>query len=232
VRAVCCDALNSGARPTSLRLRHLGVTGVRLVARNHPDFYSYCKTLNGLEIAVVLARESFEDENYTAMSTMYANAIRPALWLVGNEPNSTGDASWTMTNGEHEYMFNRCRAGIRQVDGTTPVYIGGMLGDPTWLRIEKYDKPNGIDVHYPDTEAQLAAYTKYGLDLSVMEWCWAGRRVRQSDVTDWQKMLNQYTKHSAWYCWSDAQGSPGMGLVSSGGHFKKAYYQYKNALRQ
>lgn len=245
MRAVCCDALNPGARPNPRRLKNLGVDGARLVLHHDAAFYDYHNTLKkaGLQTAVVFASESRTPApgwNYEWLGAQYANAmslVPPDLWLIGNEPNAAPGAasSWVMKSDQHVDMFNEVAHGIRSVLPSAKIYIGGMLGTPQaamwqWgFRRSGYDRPTGIDIHYPETESIVFAWRDL-LPTICMEWCWAGRGVRGSQVREWERMLERHTEHSAWYCWSAAQGEPSMSLVGPGGRPKAAYYNYKGAL--
>lgn len=244
MRAVCCDALNPGARPSPRKLKNLDVDGVRLVLRHDDAFYQYHNTLKqaGLQTAVVFARESMTPATgwtYQWNGALYANALSaapPDMWLLGNEPNGQGDSCWTMTPDQHVEMFNQTAQGIRSVLPDAKIYIGGMLGSVSaaaeWgLYLNKYDKLDGIDIHYPESALVVNEWRDWGPPISCMEWCWAGRGVRGSQVRAWEHMLERHTTHSAWYCWSAAQGEPSMSLVGPMGRPKAAYYNYQGALR-
>jgi len=235
MRGICLDALNPLGRPRPSALRALGVDGVRLVLRDDPMFFSYYQTLYmaGFQIAVVLASESGPDVAYYAARLQ---AMPPTLWLIGNEPNVTGEASWTMTPQEYAPFFNAARQDIKAVLPTAPCYIGGHFGgDSAWLQetVHILWFVDGIDCHYPQDEAALQSYNKpryAGLHLSCMEWSYVGRKVTAGQVLDWETILEKYTNHSAVYAWRGDGDADYMMLLSVGGYKRMAYWNYQHAL--
>lgn len=247
MRGIAVDALNSLNRPTVRQLRAIGADGVRLVYFDDPAWLAYYKAVRkaGLSVAVVLTGESF-GEDYAETAERYVEAVGsdpPVLTLLLNEPNApAGSASsWVLGAGAAARIWDSVAPVILRDVG--PVYLGGILGpiaDPavaSWL--DRFlsavmTAPSGIDIHYPDSEADVAAWAQWtrtvlGGGLSVMEWCWSGAHVPRQDVVDWQRMLSRYATHTAWFCWSNSV-VPGMGLVGAGGRKLKSWGDYREAL--
>jgi hypothetical protein len=241
MRGVCGDAMNLANRPSPDQLRALGADGVRIVYFPTPEFDAYYRELvgAGLAVAVVLTGESFPDDRYdvhaAAAAAQLSHYPDPALWLLGNEPSASRDAasSWAMSPPQYAAFWQAVAPAIKAILPGALCYVGGMLGpaeatwlDSVWAQLQPW--PDGIDVHYPNTESELRSWERYQVPLAVMEWAWAGADVAQADVVQWQAMLTRHTGHSCWFCWG---WSPDLCLVSpETGEPLKAYHDYAAAL--
>lgn len=240
VRGPVCDAMNPAAAPSVRRLRNLGANLVRLTGFFDAPFFAYAEKLNanGITVDVAFPSESWTTDDYASEAAEYAERLPfVGLFLLGNEPNAgAGSASsWVMSPQEYADFWNRAAPAMKRVNPVAQCYVGGMLGDiGPWLAETMgllTVPPDGIDVHYPESELTLIAYEEiYGLPLSVDEWCWAGRNVPRSSVVSWQRMLDRHAAHSCWFCWCESMGPPGMGLVSAKGRALKAFGDYQAAL--
>lgn len=143
--------------------------GVRFVAR--PELWpAVGHFLNmGRHVALVLARESGDPEQYAEWGT--AEWMHDKLhWIVGNEPDGEGEASWIMSPREYRALWirSRCLKGER--------WIAGMCSGDV-ARAAKYLQADatGLTVHIYGLSAEQAAakvaeYAALGLSVWVGEF--------------------------------------------------------------
>lgn len=153
----CLDALNPAGAPDPAVLVEHGIDGGRLVAFRDPAFYAYHDTLSrsGLKTAVVLARETFGDDDYAAVARELAGWCSPTYWVLGNEGDAyrlpvPSPSSWSMTPPEYAGFWTVTATAILDVQPDAKLLIGGLVsGDPTYLGelLPLDPAPYGADVH-------------------------------------------------------------------------------------
>lgn len=243
MRGVSLDALNPYGRPDKGPLATLfRATGHRLVAFDDIMFYWYVHQLElfGYEYMLVLTKDSFSQEQ-----SYYDNAVRWARsmpkstnWIIGNEWNADGDASWPPTN-QYRAIYSSIAAGLRAVDPTAVIYIGGMFSQPNLVELlistinNLSTPPNGVSLHLylnnmEETEQILMDLQPSGLDLCMGEWNWMDGT--KQNFVDYQALLNKYTKHSFYFCWSDGMVDT-YGLKYTNNRKKPVFKHYSEALR-
>jgi len=136
---ICCDALNSAGAPTVTELHAAGADGVRLVAFNTDQFFSYQRMLerHGLTTAVVLARESFPDDDYQSWAGWYVARCTPTYWILGNEPDAyllpePSPSSWSMQPLEFADFWHQAALGICQVQLDAVLCVAGLVSGAAW----------------------------------------------------------------------------------------------------
>jgi len=224
MRGVCVDALNPKGRPSPLRLERLyGKIAVRMEMRDHTDFYDYYYSLYGAGIQVALLVGPSTENVGKIVRALGQHS--PELLIIGNEPDGLGPSSWSMTPVQYQELWNQA-AWAASIWSDTPLSTAGMLYGPDFLeKCSLHPEPNYVNVHYPSGSGAITAFGKPAI---VGEWCWRTGKAKQ--IKDWQAMLNQYTAHSFWFCWSDGM-VPNMGLYDSRDVSKHACYtRYKKAL--
>lgn len=110
------------ARPDPARLQQLGLRWVRMVLRDDDATRAYMDACNAAELAVIglVARESGG----------YVDG-RPAVVQIGNEPDSAGASSWTMSPAEYVATWNLYRDTYPDL---AMISAGLASGLPDWWR--------------------------------------------------------------------------------------------------
>lgn len=214
MRAVCVDALNPVARPGAERLRNFGLSGVRLVAFDDRQFYKYHASLRrgGIETAVVLTGSSFLTDDYRGGAADYAMVVEPTIWILGNEWNVEGDASWPLGEQAFRDFWYRAGTGIREVQPEAELWIGGLfsqegLADVARGIVQGLDPtPAGVDIHpYFTTNEELVeireSLVDVGAAMAVMEWNWDD----PEEIPGYASFLDELCDHWAWIPWDDRQ---------------------------
>lgn len=189
LRGVCLDPNNIYARPTIARLRHLGCTYVRLVAKRDAATGAYASALNAAGIAVgfVLTSDSFSSDDYAAEMMLYLRRYPYAVhWLIGNEWNMRipGDASWPTSDDATIQLGIAVVPLIKAIGGIA--LLGGMFSEDNLadhairiaVAIDTATIPyplDGVDIHpylpmTPDFPATVATLRNAGLMVTVTEW--------------------------------------------------------------
>lgn len=197
----------NGAPPFSIDLWSAGYTGVRLVSRDDSTvrkFASDCQT-DGLMVLAMIGQQS--DGFMMPEADVYQ---------IGNEPDSTGPASWTRTPVEYAEDWRIYR---ETYPGFTMIAAGLASGRVTWwnqLWSQTIGLPgcDGMAIHpYGRSASQAAslinAYTKHGLPVWITEW-----NRPDHEVAAYAAMLRSAPSvaMSAYFCWSDGM-VPGFGIT-------------------
>lgn len=139
----------------------------------------YARLLSaGISTIPVLTSDSFLTDNYPQEVKLYVyRAPLVHIWLVGNEWNIAGDASWPVGYDAFVDLWTQIAPQIPQgsryvggyfmVDGA-PNLLGGLL-----QRLSP--RPDGVDLHpYLDTtptfEETVTFLQEDGLQVSACEW--------------------------------------------------------------
>lgn len=221
MRGVCLDSGNLTGRPSYAKLVNLGCTGYRMEMRDTDEFYTYYASLRRLN-SCLLVGPSTEDTSKIATHLPH----EPDVVIIGNEPDFDGESSWTMTPTEY---INLWRDTAPLFPHSALCVAGMLIKDTNYLSKTLpglNPHPTYVNVHYPDTELDLARFMHYG-SVIVGEWTWATGTAQE--IVDWHRLLVQYTRHSFWFCWSEGM-VPEHGLVSATGQKLNTYYSYKEAL--
>lgn len=168
--------------PSIRRLRGLHANAVRMVARQNlgSSFsYDYARFHSaGIATIPVLTSDSFLTDNYAAETRLYVYRCPDVpIWLVGNEWNITGDASWPVGEDALVDLWNKVApnlpSGSRYLGGyfmvdAAPSFLYSVLQRLT-------PRPDGVDLHpYLDTTPTFAETTHFlqeaGYQVSVCEW--------------------------------------------------------------
>jgi len=245
MRGVCIDPLSifKYGLPSPTVLKNLGTTGNRLVYFDDVRFYWYYYTLHkaGLGHAIVLTSDSFASGSIDQMEADVSRYVRlldkDVLWIIGNEWNIDGDASYPVGNDAFIEFWNSIADTIRRTNPNANIYIGGMMSEVGILdRLESvYPKlspvPAGVDFHlYLNSNDEIReictrARNEYNLQVSMGEWNDSDPAGIQED----QRVLDEVTDHSFFFCYND--GTLNMGLVSNSGKKKPIHIQYSKALK-
>ncbi len=200
------DPENPGGRPTPVRLRRLGATWVRLVARDTAAIHEYvddCHTA-GLNVLSVVARES-------------AGYILPGadMHQIGNEPDQNGPSSWTRTPAEYIEDWRIYRDTYPDL----PMIAAGLAsGNVAWWQqvAPSVQGCAAVAVHPYNrsaTSAQtlLTAYRKVRPDMAI----WVTEWFRELDqIVPFLRMLRTQSEAAFWFCSTEAMVS-GMGLLNT-----------------
>jgi len=132
-----------GAIPAD-KLQSLGVSVVRVVAKQEFDDTSYFEQLNnaGIRIWLTVALESFDgfadwSSAFDEYKRRYASLID--WWEAGNEPDIVSDSSWTLAQGTFERLLLTARERLGPdakiaCGGLASGLAGWLAGDdPQWL---------------------------------------------------------------------------------------------------
>src|SRR6266568_4938500 len=141
MRYLCCDPTYALGTPPDILLQRTIYNGPKFVV--FPDLWPYvghCLEL-GLNIGLVIAKESGDPSQYFSWAT--SDWMMPRIkWFIGNEMTSIGPSSWTMTPSEHSSLWQACTG----LHGSR--FIGGVAdGDPNALIPYLQPDSNGISVH-------------------------------------------------------------------------------------
>lgn len=200
-RYLCIDPAWSGGTPPDVLLTRTIYTGARWAVK--PDQWPYvghCLEL-GLNVALVIDSDSGDPAQYFDWATSDWMLSR-VKWFVGNEPDGSGPASWTMTPDQYGVLWQSATGlhGER--------WIAGMVsGDTT--RARQYLQPDaaGLGVHlYTLSPSQAAQRVNQYQQLHLPVWVGethAAAGYKLGDYT-WQVPVNDF-------CYAEAQ-VPGLGL--------------------
>ncbi len=176
-------------------------TGVRFVAR--PDLWPEVGRFLelGLNVQLVIARESGDVAQYAEWATSEWMWSRIS-WVVGNEPDGTGEASWIMDPAHYAELWDTARV----LSG--PRWIAGMCSGNVQLA-KPYLQPDaaGLAIHIytldpVKAKAKVTEYKTLGKKLWIGETHPAGG-YKMGDYT-WTDPVNDF-------CFSDSMVA-GMGL--------------------
>jgi hypothetical protein len=228
--------------PPLTRSRRPGADGIRLVAFDNPDFFAYAeKCLGwGLEVGVVLARESFPTTDYAGFAAFYAERLVPTLWCVGNEMDSylnqgPSDSSWSMRPAEYASgLWHPVATTILDRQPEAKLVVGGLVsGQPWWasgLKPLLDPAPWGWDAHpygKPAAEAE-ALLQLYKEATDGARWCVLEWDRPAAEIAEYLAMLRRTTVYDAQFCYSDSMVD-GFGIVTADGTPKPEYYAYQAA---
>lgn len=136
---VCVDALNPAGCPSADTILATGADGVRLVAFDDDRFFTYARDLAvSMRVAVVLARESFDDDDFGGWTTYYADRVTPYYWILGNEPDAgllpvESPSSWKMRPAEYAAFWNACAYSLLQIQPQARLVVAGLVsGQPSY----------------------------------------------------------------------------------------------------
>ena len=210
------DALNPAAAPDPATYPF---KAARLVAFDDERFYAYAEALDaaGVQLALVLARETFGDGDRAAICTAIAEHIAPALFIVGNEEDAgllaePSPSSWSMTPTEYADLWHTCTTAIRAVQPGAQFVVGGLVSGQLVALLDYVPiagDEDGVDIHpYGKTAVETAmllnAYRATGetdAPFLVLEW-----NRPASEIPDYCKMLDaQGVQVACWFAWSDLQ---------------------------
>lgn len=214
------DPLNPHGAPTLEELQQAGVGGGRHVARNDGAFYGYQDRLEqaGLTSCVVLARESFPNNDARFWTDQYSAQCHPTYWQIGNEPDAgllpaPSPSSWSMTHAEYAWLWRECARAILANQPDARLITAGLVsGQPSWaagLKPLLTPTPYAWGVH-PYGKAAAAARTllwAYPAPTMVTEW-----NRPAEEIAAYGAMLEAECLWSAYFCWSDGM-VPGFGLI-------------------
>lgn len=202
-RYLCIDPEWSGGTPPDNILTSTIYSGVRFVAR--PDLWPVVGRMLtiGVNVQLVIARESGNPAQYFDWAT--SDWMLPRVsWVVGNEPDGSGPSSWTMTTMEYAMLWQASRGlhGAR--------WVAGMVSGNT-AKARQYLQPDaaGMAVHIytlnpTGAKQAMTAYGKLGVPLWVGE-THPSEGYKLADYT-WSVPVNDF-------CFTD-QMVPGMGLYA------------------
>lgn len=227
MRGVAVDCTNRPPTWKSIRLAKLD--SVRIEMRDLPSFYNYTSNL-ALHPTVKqawLVGPSTESVERVLQNT----TVKPALVIIGNEPDIEGDSSWTMSQAEYVQLYNRTASLIRERWQENPpeLSMAGMYHQAYAWAVRPYliPTPNYLNLHYPEGIDHLKEFSR-GAPCIVGEWTW--RTATSQEMFDWvNHFLNLYAHHWFWFCWADYM-VPGHGLMNSRGKPTIAYHRLKQAL--
>lgn len=224
MRGVAVDCTNKPPTWRSVRLAKLDA--IRIEMRDLQSFYDYTSSLHrNVKQAWLVGPSTGPLEPILLHPT-----VRPSLVIIGNEPDLTGDSSWTMTQAEYVQLYNKTALAIRYKWPDMELAMAGMYSQAYAWSVRQYliPTPNHLNMHYP---AGIDAFKEFsrGTPCIVGEWTW--RNASQAEMNDWvHHFLDYYAHHWYWFCWADYM-VPGHGLLNSYGKPTQAYRRLRNALR-
>jgi hypothetical protein len=159
----------------------LGAKVVRVVAYPDANITSWlhgCRA-HGLKTMLVLARESIgSDPNHWAYNIAMFRGRYGGLidyWQIGNEADSVGDSSWTMTHADLSHLLRVARFQLGQ--DAYLIGAGMSSGDPDWAHGVDWGPVNALAVHpyarwpdTPDLDWLIQSYADLGKPLWVTEY--------------------------------------------------------------
>jgi hypothetical protein len=194
------DPSHAAGHPAAIDLLKWGITGVRLVARPGVDAAAQQYMDAGLMVLSVIARES-------------GGHIGPAdVHQVGNEPDSSGPSSWTMSPAQYREEWRIYRETFPDL---VLISAGLTSGNVQWWRdLGPLPGCSGMGAHpYNKTAAQARALIRAYKAITPSLPVWATEWWRPAnEVTEFAAMLRAECVASAWFCWSDGM-VPGFGLA-------------------
>jgi hypothetical protein len=185
------DPENLGGAPGPADLKKAGFTWVRLVSRPGVESYVEWMQASGLMVLAVVAKES---EGHVFGG--------PDAWQFGNEPDSSGPASWTMTSTEYRDQFNYYQDTYPQL-----VWISaGLASGQTayWQHVKDLGGLNGASgfaVHpYNKTASQASTLLKAYQKITPTLPLWVTEFNRPvAEIPAFTSMLRQLSVASAWF---------------------------------
>ena len=225
------DPLNQLGRPSPSVLKEMGFSWVRMVARPGAEWYASQCIQSGLNIILLLARESFNSIPIPEQVASYARYFPATIWQIGNEMDQQGESSWSMTQDDYRGLVYSCVNSIHSVNPDAKIISGGLAsGNPSWWTLD--DLPiDGIAVHPYAKSAQEASvlldqYRQVSSKpIYVTEWYRP-----PSEIQDFLEMLDG-VELSCYFCYSDAMVM-GFGLLDTNGNPKPEYWALREAMRQ
>lgn len=200
----------------------LGASWIRIVAHPDHDLRAYFDALHarGIRVLLVLARESGGD--YNLFERWYGDMEH--VWIQpGNEPEGTGESSWSMTPHEFVSLGRTARA----IFPLKTIVAGGLVsGQPSYL--------DGLDLSWADFIAPhpygktvadwpspgwgtgvlgdlLDGYAAFGKPLFISEIGLNTREVSEDFQAEYLTRVFDYVNSRSdvaavcWFCWSDTQ---------------------------
>jgi hypothetical protein len=219
VSGVALDALNPAGCPEPAELVAIGADLARLVAFDDDRFFRYAEQLRqgGIAVAVVLARESFGNEDYGGYAAFYAERITPDLIVFGNEPDGyllgESPSSWPMDPPTYASFWGQAAGAWKERQPEARCVIAGLVsGQPSYLdellTILPPPVPAAVDLHpynkgAADAAALLDLYRRVGVN-ALRERLQAYRAVLAAHGLDGPARLfvmewNQSSEHIADY---------------------------------
>lgn len=226
-------------------VKSLGATWVRIVAKKEidqlPILMSYQNA--GLRTMLVYARESFEHfgswaEGLAWYARQYSMLV--AAWQIGNEPDLTGDSSWTMSVDELCRLGRLARAAL---PGRHIVCAGMASGHPSYLdgadlswcdslACHPYlrDAPNPNDLEdLADMDVLVREYQRFGKPVVVSEYGWWGAEEGRAvaEVDDAIKWAADTDDCGAFFYFAALDDVPPFGLIDANGQEKPRAAAFK-----
>lgn len=223
MRGVAVDCTNKPPTWRSVRLAKLDA--IRIEMRDLPSFYDYTSKLHRNVKQAWLVGPSTESVERVLDKT----TVKPALIIIGNEPDIEGDSSWTMSQQEYVQLYNRTALAIKHKWPDVEIAMAGMYHYQYAWTVRPYliPTPTYLNMHYP---RGIDAFLQFSRDTPciVGEWTW--RDASQQEMNDWvHHFIDYYAYHWFWFCWADYM-VPGHGLMNAKGNPTTAYRRLKRAL--
>lgn len=154
---ICVDALNPSGCPSADALFAAGADGVRMVAFSDDQFFTYCADLAvSMRVIVVLARESFDTDDWAGMGSYYAERCMPWAFCLGNESDAyllaePSPSSWKMRPAEYAHFWHEAAHGILGRQPAARLIVAGLVsGQPSYayeVSTLLDPLPYGYDIH-------------------------------------------------------------------------------------
>ena len=131
--------MNDLGCPSADELFAAGADGVRMVGFSDERFFRYCADLAvSIRVIVVLARESFDTDDWAGMGSYYAERCTPWAFCLGNEPDAgwldaSSDSSWKMTSTEYATFWHEAARGILARQPDARLLTAGLVSGQTGL---------------------------------------------------------------------------------------------------
>lgn len=225
MRGVGVDVVNRP--PTWRQLKAAKLDSVRVEMRDVPEFYSYTRELENHQIDQVWLVGPSTGSVGPILDKVPA---KPALVIIGNEPDLKGNSSWTMSALQYTILWNAIAPLVRATWPDMELATAGMYNKAYLDRVlsRLHPDPNYINKHYPGGIDDLRSFAEQGPPVIVGEWCW--RTATEQEMTDWvHHFLDYYTWHWFYFCWADYM-VPSMGLLTTSGRRTPSYHYLKGAL--
>lgn len=224
MRGVSVDCINRP--PTWRQIKASGLDSVRVEMHDLPEFYTYTALLQEHSIEQAWLRGPSTGEIEPILDKA---AAKPAIVIIGNEPDLRGNSSWTMSAKQYTDLWNKEAPLIRETWPDMELATAGMYNraylDRVLGRLDPI--PNYVNKHYPGGIDDLRSFSEQW-PVIVGEWCW--RTATEQEMYDWvHHFLDYYTWHWFYFCWADYM-VPSMGLLTASGRRTSSYHHLKEAL--
>lgn len=214
---VCIDVANPAGYITPSQYRSLGIQFVRAEIR---DGFQYPN------VPIALLYGPSTEENYFRIPVVWDKVV---MVIIGNEPDGTGESSWSMSPDAYVELYNRVAASI---PNGMKICTAGMINGPTflnqcWSRLQH--KPDYVNVHYPNTAGDIVKFNlSFNKPVVVGEWCYYTAKT-QEQMDAWVNVLDAHTVYSSWFCLSDEM-VPNFGVYKRG-RLTRAGRFFRNSVR-